>query len=237
MYKAELAKLNDISKSTKYELGVNGIMIEFCASITKKWLTGSSLLEMGPAEGLSTAHLYEAIQDLEVVDASSIYLDAIKANLPNVKCHQSLFETFAPQRMYDNIYMGHVLEHVEDPKSIIERSSTWLNPGGRIIASVPNADSIHREIGVRLGILGETTELNESDVRIGHRRVFQKNQFESLFQTSKLEIIESSGFFLKYYANSELESRYSQEFILELMKIGQLVPENSAELFIVAVLK
>jgi 2-polyprenyl-3-methyl-5-hydroxy-6-metoxy-1,4-benzoquinol methylase len=192
---------------------------------------------MGPAEGLSTIHLYEAVKDLEVVDASRVYLDAIAIKLPNVKCHESLFESFDPGRKYDNIYMGHVLEHVEDPQLVINRASNWLNPSGRIIASVPNANSIHREIGVRLGMLDQTSDLNESDIRVGHRRVFQRRQFESLFRISKLEIIESSGFFLKFYANSELENTFSQEFILELMKLGQFTPDHSAELFVVAALK
>jgi SAM-dependent methyltransferase len=237
MSEEELLKLNAISKDTKYELGVNGIMINFCASKTKKWLTGSSLLEMGPAEGLSTVHLFDAIQDLEVVDASTIYLESIRVKLPGVKCHQSLFENFTPMRTYDNIYMGHVLEHVEDPELVVNRATDWLNSGGRIIASVPNAESIHREIGVKLGILDKTTDLNESDIRIGHRRVFNRNQFESLFETPRLRVIESSGFFLKFYANSELESRFSEEFILGLMKLGELIPNNSAELFVVAEMK
>ena len=101
----ELAKLSQISKITHYELGVNGIMILFCASLAKKWLIGSSLLEMGPAEGLSTQYLHEEIKDLEVVDASEVYLNLISAKLPGVKCHQSLFETFEPNRRYDNIYI------------------------------------------------------------------------------------------------------------------------------------
>jgi 2-polyprenyl-3-methyl-5-hydroxy-6-metoxy-1,4-benzoquinol methylase len=237
MSQDEILKLNHISNHTRYDLGVNGLMIEFCASLTKKWLTGDSLLEMGPADGLSTEHLYEAVKDLEVVDASTIYLDAIRKKIPAIKCHESLFEVFDPGRKYDNIYMGHVLEHVQDPKLIISRASTWLNPHGRIIASVPNADSVHREIGVRLGLLQKTTDLNESDIRIGHRRVFQRYEFEALFQTSKLHVIESSGFFLKFYANSELENRYDREFILELMKLGQMMPGNSAELFLVAELR
>lgn len=232
-----MLKLNNISIQTRYDLGVNGLMIEFCASLTKQWLTGESLLEMGPADGLSTEHLYEAVKDLEVVDASTIYLDAIRKKMPEIKCHESLFEEFIPCRKYDNIYMGHVLEHVKDPELIISKASTWLNPNGRIIASVPNADSVHRELGVRLGLLQKTTDLNESDISIGHRRVFQRHEFEALFQTSNLRIIESSGFFLKFYANSELQNRFNREFIFELMRIGQMCPDNSAELFLVAELR
>lgn len=230
----ELAKLNHISKLTHYESGVNGIMIKFCASMAKKWLIGSSLLEMGPAEGLSTQYLHEEIKDLEVVDASAVYLNSISAKMPSIKCHQSLFETFEPNRKYDNIYMGHVLEHVEEPSLIISRAIRWLKPGGRIIASVPNADSVHREIGVRIGMLKTTSDLSESDVRIGHRRVFHRAEFEALFQDLNLKIIESSGFFLKFFPNFELEERFSEEFILELMGLGQQSPENSAELFLVA---
>jgi len=189
---------------------------------------------MGPAEGLSTQYLHEEIKDLEVVDASELYLNLINVKLPGIKCHQSLFETFEPNRRYDNIYMGHVLEHIEEPSLIITRAVGWLKPGGRIIASVPNADSIHRKIGVRIGIIKNTSDLSESDVRIGHRRVFRRKEFEALFEDLNLKIIESSGFFLKFFPNSELEESFSEEFILELMRLGQQSPENSAELFLVA---
>ena len=234
MSSEELSNLNRISKSAKYNLGVNGIMIKFCVTKALNWVTGSSLLEMGPAEGLSTEFLYEAIEDLEVVDASSTYIHAIQNKFPTIKCHLSLFETFEPNRSFDNIYMGHVLEHVEDPGLIIAKAITWLSPGGRLIASVPNADSIHRQIGVKLGLLKETNDLNASDIQIGHRRVFRRGEFELIFRKQGLEIINSSGFFLKFYANSDLESRFSADLIEELMRVGELSPDNAAELFLVA---
>jgi 2-polyprenyl-3-methyl-5-hydroxy-6-metoxy-1,4-benzoquinol methylase len=198
------------------------------------WFTGTSLLEMGPAEGLSTKFLYEVVEDLEVVDASTTYINAIQSQFPAIKCHLSLFESFEPNRSFDNIYMGHVLEHVEDPGLVLARASTWLNPGGRVIASVPNADSIHRQIGVKLGLIKETNELNANDIQIGHRRVFRRSEFESIFRAQGFEILESSGFFLKFYANSDLESTFSADFINELMRIGEMSPSNAAELFLVA---
>ena len=209
-------------------------MIKFCATKAIDWMTGTSLLEMGPAEGLSTEFLYKGVKDLEVVDASSTYINEIQNRFPSIKCHLSLFETFEPKRSFDNIYMGHVLEHVEDPGLIITKAKTWLKPGGRVIASVPNADSIHRQIGVKLGLLKETNELNTSDIEIGHRRVFRRGEFELIFRKHGLEILESTGFFLKFYANSDLESTFSTDFIEELMRVGELSPDNAAELFLVA---
>ena len=40
-----------------------------------------------------------------------------------------------------------VLEHVADPRSILRNIMPALVPGGKLIATVPNALSLHRRIG------------------------------------------------------------------------------------------
>ncbi|GHV96306.1 methyltransferase [Spirochaetia bacterium] len=40
----------------------------------------------------------------------------------------------------DYIFLFHVLEHIKDPFSILERLKQKLKPGGRLVVEVPNAD-------------------------------------------------------------------------------------------------
>jgi len=48
---------------------------------------------------------------------------------------------------------GHVLEHVDDPVAVLRLVKSWLKPGGRVLAAVPNARSIHRQAAVIMGLL------------------------------------------------------------------------------------
>ena len=37
--------------------------------------------------------------------------------------------------------------------------------------TVPNGNSLHRRIGVKLGIIGSTLDLNQTDIKVGHQQV------------------------------------------------------------------
>jgi trans-aconitate methyltransferase len=238
--KREYSRLDAVARNFDYSQGVNGQMVGYVAHKVLKILTSDSdkydglLLEMGPAEGNSTEILYQSIPQLEVLEGSAHYVELLKSKYPNLTIHHSLFEDFIPKHKYDSILMSHILEHVEDPEQVLSLATKWLKPGGLLIASVPNADSIHRIIGKRLGLIKEVTELNESDHKVGHRRVFTRHSFEELFRSEGLAIELSTGFFLKFFANSELEARFKPELIEQLMSIGELFSDNCAELFVIA---
>jgi 2-polyprenyl-3-methyl-5-hydroxy-6-metoxy-1,4-benzoquinol methylase len=236
----ESINLDAVAQNFDYSDGINGQMIEYVAHKVIQILQadsekyGGSLLEMGPAEGRSTEILQKRIPQLEVLDGSSYYVESLRRKFPELLVHHSLFEDFNPTHQYDSILMSHVLEHVEDPQRVLSLAKKWLKPGGLIIASVPNADSIHRIIGTRIGLIKEVTELNDSDLKVGHRRVFTKGQFEKLFNSEGLSIETSNGFFLKFFSNSELESRFKPKQLVQLMSMGEIFQENSAELFLTA---
>lgn len=234
MRNQEYGRLNRISEQFNYSQGINGLMIEYLTTKTIRFLKPGSVLELGPAEGASTVILAKYISELEVVDASKKNIRKIKQFLPNVKCHHSLFENFRTSTRFNNIILGHVLEHVQSPELIVSKCLEWLKPQGRVIVSVPNADSFHREIGVVLGLIGSKKELNPSDLLIGHRRVFDRQELETLFLENKFKIIESSGFFLKTMSNSQIEQNWNESVIRLLMRLGEEIPGKAAELFLVA---
>ncbi len=235
--KLEQLALDSIAQNANYAQGANGKMIEYVARLViSNTKPTESILEMGPAEGKATRKLDEYFQQVHVVDASPSYLKLIENELPNVKTYLSFFEDFIPSQKYDNILMSHVLEHVEEPDLVLEVALKWLKPNGKIFASVPNSNSVHRELGVRMGLLQTHNQLNESDLKIGHRRVFNMKEFKLLFRRPNLRIIKSGGFFLKFFSNKELEEHFSDEFLEGLMSIGELAPEKAAELYIIATL-
>jgi SAM-dependent methyltransferase len=48
---------------------------------------------------------------------------------------------------FDVITMWHVLEHLPDPAAAIGRAAELLRPGGRLVVSVPNVDSLQARLG------------------------------------------------------------------------------------------
>jgi SAM-dependent methyltransferase len=48
---------------------------------------------------------------------------------------------------FDVITMWHVLEHLPDPRAALDRAASLLRPGGTVIVSVPNNDSLQARLG------------------------------------------------------------------------------------------
>ena len=59
-----------------------------------------------------------------------------------------------------------------DPVGVMRRIASWLLPGGRLHVVVPNSASLHRLLGVEMGILSAPDDLSERDKAYGHRRVY-----------------------------------------------------------------
>ncbi len=126
-----------------------------------------------------------------------------------------------------------MLEHVEDPRRLLLQSAQYLKDGGVIIADVPNAMSLHRQIGVKMGLLAAVTDLNEADLSIGHRRVYTPGGLRSEVTAAGLVIEHYGGIFLKMLSNEQTERLFTHEQLLACLEVGADNPELAAEIFVV----
>lgn len=179
-----------------------------------------------------TRLLVNDFAQLTVVDGAKELLDAIP-DFPNVTKVHSLFEEFEPPDWFDTVILEHILEHVDDPHAILTRARGWLGPAGRLLAGVPNANSIHRLIGVKMGLLGETTELNPRDLAQGHRRVYTPNSFRDELERAGLRVTQFGGVFFKPLSNQQIQDYWSEELKEAFYELGKDFPEHAADLFAV----
>ena len=230
----ELEKLQNISLKSLYSAGVMQPAIRYCFKIFRRYMDGDSILEMGPAEGVMTALLATTGKSITVVEGSELFCENLKANFPDAQVINSLFEDFVPDCGFDNIVLGHVLEHVDDPVDILQRAAEWLNPGGRILAAVPNARSLHRQAAVIMGVLAQEGELNELDKKHGHRRVFNPESFRNIFYQAGFVVDVFGGYWLKPLANSQIEDSWTPEMVDAFMQLGERYPDIAGEIYVVA---
>lgn len=130
--------------------------------------------------------------------------------------------------------LGHVLEHVIDPVDILKRCGTWLNDGGRILAAVPNSESLHRQAAVLMGMLSSTKQLNATDEKNGHRRVYDLKALKNDFHDAGLKIIKTGGYWLKPLSNGQIEATWNYDMVNAFLKLGEKYPEIAGEIYIVA---
>ncbi|HOU59889.1 MAG TPA: class I SAM-dependent methyltransferase [Kiritimatiellia bacterium] len=231
---AESTHLERIAADSWYSRGANSLMIDYSFRVFRRYIGEGSILEMGPAEGVMTEHLAVLAQPLTLLEGAALFCERLRSRFPHCTVVHSLFEEYRPEQAFDCIILGHVLEHVEDPAGIVRRAKSWLAPGGRILAAVPNARSLHRQAAVLMGLLPFEESLNEADLHHGHRRVFNPETFRQVFLAAGLRIEVFGGYWLKPLSNRQLEDTWTPEMMDAFMALGERYPDIAAEIYVVA---
>lgn len=214
------------------QLGFDRRLVEFRHRAIRPWLGTGHGLELGSAEGLMTLPLLADFTTLTIVDGAAELLAQVPDH-PRLRKVRSLFEDFVPAERYDAIVMDHVLEHVADPRALLERARTWLQPGGRVVAGVPNAWSFHRLAAVHMGLLGTPTDLNDRDREVGHRRVYTPDTLRDEVTAAGFRIVHEGGVFLKPLSAAQIDAHWSEAMLEGFYRLGLDFPRNAAELFVV----
>lgn len=230
----ELKNLQDIASDSWYCRGVNTDTVLYSYTIFDRYIKPGSILELGPAEGVMTELLAKRDQSLTLVEGAESFCEDLKKRYPHAEVIHSLFEDFNPDVKYDNIILGHVLEHVDDPAAILSLAKNWLSPEGRILTAVPNARSIHRQAAVIMGLLPFEESMNENDIHHGHRRVFNPETFRQAFSDSGLNIEVFGGYWMKPVSNKQIEESWTPEMLQAFMKLGERYPDIAGEIFVIA---
>lgn len=144
---------------------------EYCYWVFRPYIRGA-ILEIGPAMGVMTAHLLKDFSRVSVVEPATRYARHLKQKFLALIVHHTPIESFSPSCTYNTIIMAHVLEHLTRHRKVLSAVRKILSSSGRLLVSTPNANSLHRQAGVIMGILTKKTVLSNTDRAIGHFRVY-----------------------------------------------------------------
>lgn len=235
--------LDVIAADSIYTEGVAALTMRYCSNIFEKYMVQGGVLELGPAEGLMTELIYKDEYHFakrfndsmySIVEGSHIFAEKIRSRFPKIDIHEMMFEDFKPTQLYENILLGHVLEHVEDPTFILCKCKEWLANNGRILAAVPNANSIHRQAAVKMGVLDTIYCFSEKDRRHGHQRVFDMTTFKQCFIDAELNIVKQGGYWLKPLSDRQVNESWTSNMIDAFLALGEEYPEIAGEIYIIA---
>lgn len=230
----ELEHLERIASDSWYGRGANARTVEYSFRIFARHVRGATILELGPAEGIMTALLAQLGKQMTLVDGALKFCEDLRRRYPQATVVHSLFEEFQPKERFDNIVLGHVLEHVEDAVAILKLVKSWLKPDGRVLAAVPNARSLHRQAAVMMGLLPFEEAMNEMDRHHGHRRVFNPETYRHAFLQAGLHIEIFGGYWMKPVSNRQIEETWTPEMLEAFMQLGERYPDIAGEIYVVA---
>ena len=96
--------------------------------------------------------------------------------------------------------------------------------------NVPNAHSLHRQLGVKMGLLEKVTDLNAQDKKLGHKRVYTPALLSEHIQQSGLVADRIGGIMLKPLSNRQMND-WDEPMLKALFELGDDFPELSSELY------
>jgi SAM-dependent methyltransferase len=199
----------------------------------KPWLKGHRMLELGCATGELTSLLAPLADEYHVVEGSQRNIDTARERVAEVEFVHSLWEEFTPQESYSDVVACNAVEHVADPLALLERARDWLEPDGRLHVVVPNGLSLHRLVGVEMGLLADPLRLSESDRAQGHFRNYTIDALQTDVTAAGLVTLHWQGIFLKVLSNRQMLG-WDWDLIWALHQVVRRLPEHGAELYLVA---
>lgn len=198
-----------------------------------------SALEMGSFDGSMTALILNYIGDLEIIEGASELAQTVRDKFGDgVKVHHGWFEEFSPKREFDQIFLVHGLEHVDNPTDVLQRAASWLSQNGKLFVAVPNANALSRQIAVRMGLVSHLQAVTPGEALHGHLRTYNLDTLRREAIDASLEVMESGGVILKTLSNSQFDLSTSSgvvtaDYIAACNQLSLVWPDFSASVYVV----
>ena len=107
---------------------------------TKQYITGKTLLEIGVGAGQSILWFEEEGFDVSGIEPDGRNVSMINKVLKRGKVAKTSVEEFSSDKVFDVIWMSHVLEHLIEPVNFLKKIRNNLKKNGVFFIEVPNCE-------------------------------------------------------------------------------------------------
>lgn len=224
----------------KYTYGFDlDVMHPYMLKTFLPFLKSGNLLELGSFQGNLTRRFLPYFNDITCVEASDEAILLAKREFGDkVRLINSLFENAILPAKYDNIVLTHVLEHLDDPISLLKKiNNEWLSDDGRFFLVCPNANAPSRQIAVKMGLISHNAAITVAEKNHGHRITYSLDTLERDVLLGGLKVIYRSGIFFKAFANFQWDKLLqtdiiSPDYLEGCFKLGQQYPDLCSSIFL-----
>lgn len=235
-YNAEL--IDNVGRRYAYGFDLD-VMHPFMMRSFRPFFRSGNLLELGSSKGDFTRHLLKEFDHITGVEASGDAIEEARTKVGNgVEFVHSRFETVTLPKRYDNIVLTHVLEHLDDPVSVLRRvNEEWLAESGRLFLACPNANAPSRQIAVKMGLISHNAAVTPAEDEHGHRVTYSLDTLERDAAAAGLRVVYRSGIFFKALANFQWDRLLqtdviSDQYLEGCYQLGQQYPDLCSSIFL-----
>lgn len=205
---------NEVAKTHSFAIGFNFVMTEYrWLEIDKALSFGLpvcdnmqhySVLEVGAGEGTNIPYLKKRFNQVMALEPAMKYYEKL-FNHEGIGSQNVSLEEYETDQEFDIIFFLGVLEHLDDPVDCLKKAVGLLSEFGRIVVTVPNADSLHRIHGVTSGVIEHTRHLSAKDYAVGHRRYYNEDLLYRHMTGAGLVIDGFGGIMAKPYPDAQMQ--------------------------------
>lgn len=196
-------------------------------------------LEIGAYRGAMTHLISEQLGNLTVVEAATDLAQDLADRFPAVSVVNSLVEDWVSDIEFDNIFLVHTLEHIDNRQSVLTKIRGLLSEKGRLFVAVPNARALSRLIAVEMGVVDYPEAITEGERLHGHTVTYNLDTLQDDILAAGLSVITSGGVVLKTLANFQIDRAIeagiiSPQYLEACNQLAKTYPEFSSSIFVVA---
>lgn len=204
----------------------------------KNFFQDGAALEVGCFEGRMSSLLLEIFDELVIVEPVMENIKTANAVAPNATFHHCRVEDFVSMTRFQNIFLVHTLEHIEDDIKALLAIRPLLGIGGRLFIVVPNANAASRQIAVAGGIIASTKGVTESERLHGHFRTYDLDDLKHCVEAAGMTAVAEGGIFFKGLANFQMDQAIEagiigHEYLHGCLELGKKHPELCSSIYVV----
>ena len=230
----------DDNETRKYAYDFDTIIRRYLLrTLEPHFVQGGTVLELGCFKGDMTEQILEYFPNITVVEAASDLAEIVRDRFPGrVEVINSTFEDAQIDRRYDNVFLVHTLEHLDDRIGILARFRNWLSPAGKLFVAVPNANALSRQIAVKMGLIEHQSAVTPAEAQHGHRCTYSMDVLLSEIRQAGYGVEDYGGILLKPLANFQFdraitEGIVSEAYIEACHELAKTYPDLSASLYVI----
>lgn len=171
----------------------------------------ANILEIGCGFLPGTLHYDDFVTYVAVEPGKEAYESvALLANGDSrISVHNAFFEevvaSFEPGD-FDAIILPGVLHEIEFPREFLALIGRLMGPGTCLYVNVPNANSFHRILGEKIGLIHAVTQMTERNISLGQNTVFTVESLKGLLSEAipMAGLVEAGTFFIKPFSHEQM---------------------------------
>lgn len=200
-----------------------------------------SILEIGC--GMEPLFCYAGGRQFTIVEPSEKFCKnarTLSMENENITCIRGFFEEEADKladKRYDMVICSGLLQEVPNPVKLIDAIKLVCDEKTVIHINVANMYSMHRLLGVELGILSNVFEQSEGNKRLQQNTNFDMKRLRKMVEDSGLDILEEGAYFIKPFSHKQMQAMIDQQIIddnvLEgLYNLSKYMPQFGSEIYV-----